>query len=339
MTYNEVLVNARKTILNCKACPECNGLGCGNTLPGPGSKAPGNGAHVNWTAWKDIRLNFDTFVEDAPVDTGCMLFGREFKLPLMSGPIGAMTQYSREDVTVAFNDGVMEGTAATGTIDCFGDGLAATTLPGALESIARHHASAIPVLNPLPNEVIMKNMDLFEESEALAMCVVVDSAGLSHWKHAGFKAGSKTVADLKELKAHTKKPFLVKGIMTAKGALQAVEAGADGLIVSNHGGRALADVPGTAEVLPEIVKAVKGDTTIIVDGGIRHGVDMGKALAIGADAVLICRPFAVAWFGGGAEGVKLYIEKLKQEFSEAMYMVGARKTADLNPEMLHFKNG
>ena len=64
MTYGEVRENARKTILNCRACPECNGLGCGNTLPGPGSKAPGNGAHVNWQAWKDIRLNFDTFAEE-----------------------------------------------------------------------------------------------------------------------------------------------------------------------------------------------------------------------------------------------------------------------------------
>ena len=334
MTYREVLENARKTILNCKACPECNGLGCGNTLPGPGSKAPGNGAHENWSAWKRIRLNFDTFAEDGPVDTGCDLFGRRFSRPLMSGPIGSMTQYSKEDVTVAFNDGVMEGTACTGTIDCFGDGVTPETLSGALESLKKHHPAAIPVFNPMPNASIMKKMDLFEDTDALAMCVVVDSAGLSHWKHIGDQPGTKTIADLKELKAHTGKPFLVKGIMTAKGALQAVEAGADGIIVSNHGGRALADVPGTAEVLPEIVKAVKGETSIIVDGGIRHGVDMVKALAVGADAVLICRPFAVAWFGGGAEGVKTYIELLKNEFSEAMYMVGARKTSDLNPEML-----
>ena len=336
MTYNEILENARKTILNCKACPECNGLACGNTLPGPGSKAPGNGAYDNWKAWKDIRLNFDTFVEDGPVDTGCELFGKAFSLPLMSGPIGSMTQYSREDVTVAFNDGVMQGTAATGTINSFGDGVAPATLPGALESIRRHHAAAVPVFNPMPNRSIMQKMELFEDS-ALAMCVVVDSAGLSHWKHSGDQPGSKTVSDLRELKAHTNKPFLVKGIMTAKAALQAVEAGADGIIVSNHGGRALADVPGTAEVLPEIVRAVKGNTAIIVDGGIRHGVDMVKALAIGADAVLICRPFAVAWFGGGAEGVKSYIELLKTEFSQAMYMVGARKVADLNPDMIRYR--
>ena len=75
MTYQEVLENARKTILNCKVCPECNGLGCGNTLPGPGSKAPGNGAHENWKGWKAIRLNVDTFVPDTAVDTRMDLFG------------------------------------------------------------------------------------------------------------------------------------------------------------------------------------------------------------------------------------------------------------------------
>ena len=336
MTYQEVLENARKTILNCKACPECNGLACGNIVPGPGSKAPGNGAHDNWAAWKSIRLNFDTFAEDGPADTGCTLFGRAFSLPLLSGPIGSMMQYSREEVTAAFNDGVMEGSAAAGTIDCFGDGGAPNIIPGALASMAKHHAAAIPIFNPMPNGIILKKMELFEGSDALAMGVVVDSVGLSHWKNAPVKPERKTVAALKELRAHTKKPFLVKGIMTVKGALQAVEAGADGIIVSNHGGRVLSDVPGTAEVLPEIAEAVKGQTTIIVDGGIRHGIDMVKAIAAGADAVLICRPFAVAWFGGGAEGVRTYIELLKREFSEAMYMVGARKVSDLNPAMLRF---
>lgn len=334
MTWNEVLDHARSSILNCKACPECNGLACGNTLPGPGSKAPGNGANDNWRAWKRLKLNFDTFVPDGPVDTTLQLFGREYTLPLLTGPIGSMTQYSKTDVTVAFNDGVMQGTAETGTIDCFGDGVAEATLPGALASMKKHRASAIPVFNPMPNSVILKKMELFEESNAPAMCVVVDSAGLSHWKHQGPQPGSKTVADLKELKAHTEKPFLIKGIMTAKGALQALEAGADGIIVSNHGGRALADVPATAEVLPEIVQAVHGQAAVIVDGGIRHGVDMVKALCLGADAVMICRPFAVAWFGGEADGVKTYIEMLRSELSGAMYMVGARKLSDLNPDMV-----
>ena len=177
-------------------------------------------------------------------------------------------------------------------------------------------------------------MERFEQSGTLATCVVVDSAGLSHWKFKGEGPGSKTVEDLKLLKSFTKKPFLIKGIMTAKAARQAVEAGADGIIVSNHGGRVLPDVPPTAEVLPEIAQAVKGQTKIIVDGGIRHGSDIVKALALGADAVMICRPFAVAWFGGDVEGIETYVEKLRDEFTGAMYMVGARKLSDLCPDMV-----
>ena len=335
MQYEEILSNARKSILNCKACPECNGLGCGNTLPGPGSKAPGNGANDNWKAWKAIRLNVDTFVPDGAVDTSCSLFGRTFSLPLLTGPIGSMTQYSKDDVTVPFNDAMIQACAETGIIDCFGDGIAPNVITGALESLARHaDADVIPVLNPLPNDRIREKIAQFESSNTLAVCVVVDSAGLSHWRFRANGPGSKTIEDLRSLKASTSKPFIVKGIMTARAAQQAVEAGADGIIVSNHGGRVLPDVPATAEVLPEIVEAVRGQTTIIVDGGIRHGSDMVKALAIGADAVLICRPFAVAWFGGGTEGIKTFIERLRSEFTEAMYMVGARKISDLCPDMV-----
>ena len=303
MTYQEVLENARKTILNCKVCPECNGLGCGNTLPGPGSKAPGNGAHENWKGWKAIRLNVDTFVPDTAVDTRMDLFGHRFSLPILTGPIGSMTQYSREDVTVGFNAAMIRACAETGIVDCL-------------------------------NAQICEKIERFESSGTLASCVVVDSAGLSHWRFKGEGPGSKTVEDLKFLKSCTKKPFLIKGIMTAKAALKAVEAGADGIIVSNHGGRVLPDVPSTAEVLPEIARAVKGQTKIIVDGGIRHGSDMVKALALGADAVMICRPFAVAWFGGDVEGIKTYVETLREEFTGAMYMVGARKLSDLCPDMV-----
>lgn len=332
MTYAEVRENAKKTILNCKACPECNGLACGNTMPGPGSKAPGNGANVNWRGWQEIRLNMDVFAPDGPVDTGTELFGRALSLPLLTGPIGSLTQYSKEDVTIPFNDGVIQGCAETGVVDCFGDGLAPGVLEAGLASMAKHGAAAIPVINPIAMEDIQREMAIVNETDAMAVCVVVDSAGLSIWSGGGF--GSKTTEQLRQLREGTKKPFVVKGIMTAKNALQAAEAGADAIIVSNHGGRVLPYAPATAEVLPEIAEAVGGRMKIIVDGGIRSGADMLKALALGADAVLICRPIAVAWFGAGAEGVKVYVEKLRGELKEAMYMCGARSLADIGPEMV-----
>ena len=118
-------------------------------------------------------------------------------------------------------------------------------------------------------------------------------------------------------------PFILKGIMTARGAEKAVEAGAAGIVVSNHGGRVLDDCPATAEVLADIVTAVDGRAKILVDGGIRTGNDVFKALALGADGVLIARPFVTAVYGAGADGVAAYVEKLGSELADTMRLCGA----------------
>ena len=117
---------------------------------------------------------------------------------------------------------------------------------------------------------------------------------------------------------------------------KSVDAGAAAIIVSNHGGRVLAGTPATAEVLPEIVDAVGGRAKIIVDGGIRSGVDIFRALALGADAAMICRPFLISYYGGRTEGIVSYIEKLRAELIDTMYMCGARSIADINRSMIRF---
>jgi len=110
--------------------------------------------------------------------------------------------------------------------------------------------------------------------------------------------------------------------MTPDEAELAVEAGVKAIVVSNHGGRVLDETPGAAEVLPEIAARVKGKVTILADGGVRSGVDVLKLLALGADGVLIGRPLIVAAFGGGALGVKVYLEKIAKELREAMLLTG-----------------
>ena len=119
-----------------------------------------------------------------------------------------------------------------------------------------------------------------------------------------------------------------------KGALKAKEAGAAAIVVSNHGGRVQDQCPATAEVLPEIVKAVGGSMKIFVDGGIRSGVDIFKALALGADAVIIARPFVTAVYGGAEEGVKAYIDKLAGELADTMAMCGAFSLHEITPDMV-----
>ena len=101
-----------------------------------------------------------------------------------------------------------------------------------------------------------------------------------------------------------------------------MEAGAAGIIVSTHGGRVLDHCPATASVLPAIADAVGDKMTILVDGGIRTGHDVFKALALGADAVLIGRPYVVMVYGGAEEGVAAYTAKLRAELSDCMAMTG-----------------
>ena len=103
----------------------------------------------------------------------------------------------------------------------------------------------------------------------------------------------------------------------------------------DRNGRVLDQCPATAEVLPEIAAALKGTgVKVLVDGGIRTGVDVFKALALGADGVLICRPFVTAVYGGGAEGVKCYIDKLAGELADTMQMCGAHSIEEITPDMV-----
>ena len=166
------------------------------------------------------------------------------------------------------------------------------------------------------------------------MAMDVDAAGLPFLKNMTPPAGSKSVAELAEIIKLAGVPFIVKGIMTVKGALKAKEAGASAIVVSNHGGRVLDQCAATAEVLEEIADAVKGSMKIFVDGGIRSGTDIFKALALGADAVLICRPFVTAVYGGAEEGVKLYIEKLGAELKDTMQMCGAHSLKEITKDMV-----
>lgn len=338
MDYNEVLINAKKNIgPNCKVCPECNGLACGNKMPGPGSKAPGNGANDNWKAWRGIKLNMDTIVPDAPVDTGIEFLGKSLSMPLISAPVGSLkAQYNPTDDIRDFNVCCAEAAERCGIASSFGDGLDARVFPHGCEVSKAHGGIAIPVINPLNMETIMANLDTANTAMPFAVSVVVDSAGLPHLKKISPDAGSKSVEQLSELCKYAKMPVIIKGVMTAQSALKAVDAGAAAIIVSNHGGRVLAGTPATAEVLPEIVDAVGGRAKIIVDGGIRSGVDIFRARALGADAAMICRPFLISYYGGRTEGIVSYIEKLRAELIDTMYMCGARSIADINRSMIRF---
>ena len=337
MTYQEVLENARAVLSkNCKACPVCNGKACGNHIPGPGAKGVGDTAIRNFEKWQAVRVNMDTIHPCVTPDTSLNLFGKTFRYPFFAGPVGAVTvHYSDKYDDMAYNNILVKACADNGIAAFTGDGLNGEVMKVACKAIAASGGTAIPTVKPWNLETIQEKLGYCRESGCFAVAMDIDAAGLPFLKNMNPPAGSKTVEQLAEIAGMVGKPFIVKGIMTVAGALKAKEAGASAIVVSNHGGRVLDQCPATAEVLPAIADAVGGKMTILVDGGIRSGMDVFKALALGADAVLIGRPFVNMVYGGGFEGVQVYVDKLKAELADTMAMCGAHCLADIKRSMLY----
>ena len=331
MNYAECLELARGKMGNyCKACPECNGRACKNQMPGPGAKGIGDTAIRNYDKWKEIRVQMDTLVEKRPIDTSLSLFGKNFQYPFFAGPVGAVNMHYGDSLNdVSYNDILVSSCAEFGIAAFTGDGMDSNMMVAATEAIKKAGGLGIPTVKPWNVEMVREKMALVKDAGAFAAAMDIDAAGLPFLKNFNPPAGSKSVEELREIVKAAGVPFIVKGIMTVKGALKAKEAGAAAIVVSNHGGRVLDQCPATAEVLEEIATAVDGSMKIFVDGGIRSGTDVFKALALGADAVIIARPFVTAVYGGGREGVEVYIQKIGSELADTMAMFGVSSLSEI----------
>ena len=335
MTYQQVIQQARGQMGPCKACPVCDGKGCRGTIPGPGAKGIGDTAIRNYNAWQAIRLNMDTICASGQPDTRCSLLGQQFSLPVFAGPVGAVQlHYGQKYNDIDYNDILVPACREAGILAFTGDGADPAVMVAACGAVKQCGGFGIPTVKPWDAATIAEKMALVRDARALAAAMDIDAAGLPFLKNHVPPAGSKTVAELREIIAAAGVPFLIKGIMTVRGAQKALEAGAAGIVVSNHGGRVLDGTPATAEVLPEIAAAVGGRALVLVDGGIRTGLDVFRALALGADAVLIARPFVTAVYGAGADGVRSYVAQLQAELADAMSMCGARSLADISRDMV-----
>lgn len=337
MTYPEVLASARTCMgPYCKSCPVCDGTTCKNTIPGPGAKGIGTGFIRNYRAWQELCVNMDTICDNVPVDTSFEFFGRSMKLPVFAAPVGAMRMhYGDKYDDITYNDILVSACAAAGILAFTGDGVDPKVMQGASAAIAKNEGAGVPTIKPWNMELIREKIELVRKAAPAAIAMDIDAAGLPFLKNLQPPAGSKNVSELREIAQWAGVPFILKGIMTVRGAEKALEAGASAIVVSNHGGRVLDNCPATAEVLPEIADAVGDKMTILVDGGIRSGMDVFKALALGADAVLIGRPFVNMVYGGGAEGVRVYADKLRSELADTMAMCGAHSLAEISRDMIY----
>lgn len=332
MNWKEVRQKAKGQLEGfCRVCPVCDGRACAGEVPGMGGIGTGASFKANLKALEKYRVNLRTLHGAANPDTGTSILGREISFPILAAPLtGASYNMGGKLTEREFIGAVIKGSSLAGTIGMCGDGGDPGFFDSALEAIQEEGGRGIAVIKPRANQAIMERMARAEKAGALAAGVDVDGAGLIIMAAHGQPVGPKSQSELRELAASTRLPFIVKGVMTVDEAVAAVRAGAAAIVVSNHGGRILDHTPGAAEVLPQIAARVKGSVTILADGGVRSGVDVLKLLALGADAVLVGRPVIVGAFGGGAQGVRLVLEKMAGELKQAMILTGCADVKDID---------
>jgi L-lactate dehydrogenase (cytochrome)/(S)-mandelate dehydrogenase len=145
--------------------------------------------------------------------------------------------------------------------------------------------------------------------------------------------------DVEELRQIWKGPLVLKGIMHPEEAKRAIDHGVDGVIVSNHGGRQLDGSPASIDALPDVVDAVSGRIPVLVDGGVRRGVDVVRALALGASACLVGRPQLWGLAVAGEEGVAHMLDIYRREIDRVMGLCGVTRIADIDKTLLFTKPG
>ncbi len=308
----------------------------------------------NVEAWRRWRLRPRVLVDVSEVTTEAELLGARMSMPVLVAPVAYQRLVDPEGEV-----GMARAAAEAGTAMCLST--LATTRPSEL-------AAAVPAakrwfqLYCFRDEAVTRALiDEAVDSGFGAIVVTVDApragnrerdrrtgfripAGLGVPSVAAAMGVERTLtieetfglmnpalgwADLEDLASECSLPVLVKGLLTAEDAELAVQHGAAGVVVSNHGGRQLDRAPATGDALPDVVEAVAGRAPVLVDGGVRRGVDVAVALALGADAVLVGRPALWGLAVAGAEGVKRVLGLLREELELTLALCGCASPAEL----------
>lgn len=314
---------------------------------------------ANRAAWDAITLVPRVLRRLPTLDTGCTLLGRNWPTPLLVAPM-ALQRLAHPDGEVAM--AVAASAQGTGMVMSSQGSMRLETVADAAGAQADRGPLWFQLYFLPEREATLQLVRRAEAAGYEALVVTVDAsvrAARSAEQRAGFHlpAGISTVNlpvpaapavgiralaarapgwdDVAWLCAQARLPVLLKGVLHPADVQEAVANGAGGLIVSNHGGRTLAGAVATACALPAIVAAARGTLPVLVDGGIRSGSDVFKALALGAQAVLVGRPAVWGLATAGAAGAAHVLRLLRDELELVMAQCGAGNLAGISPALLH----
>lgn len=314
----------------------------------------GGTLRANRQGFEQFRLRMRRLVDVREIDLSMELFGESYPLPILIAPCGSQKAFHPEGEVAVARAARTRGVGqilSTVTSTSVEDVNQARGRPvwfqlytnpdweGTQAIVRRAEASGCPVLAltvdlPTSNREALARFRRDTNEECL-VCHAPD-AGVIPRKpmFAGTEINRPNTSFMdweyvERLRDFTSMQFVLKGIVTAEDAGMAVEHGVDGIIVSNHGGRSENSGRSTIECLPEVVEAVRGRIPVIVDGGFRRGTDIFKALALGADAIAIGRPYLWGLASFGQEGVETVLDLLGRELEIVMQQAGTTRVADI----------
>jgi hypothetical protein len=295
---------------------------------------------ANFDALAGVKMNLTTIHGASDPRIDYEFFGHTLAMPVLPAPLAGMKGNMGDPMGEReFLAAMCEGALDAGSIPFTADGPQPMSFELGIEMLERFGGRAVPTLKPRQQETFLEMARKARERGAAVIATDIDAAGIILMKRAGQPAGPWPVETWEKTISRAGLPVILKGVMTVEDAELAVRAGAAGIVVSNHGGRVLDHTPGTAEVLPEIAAAVRGKTRILADGGIRSGVDVLKMLALGAEAVLVGRPMAVAAVGGGREGVAFLLNRYAEQLRTAMMYAGCGSLAEISSSSIRRRKG
>jgi 4-hydroxymandelate oxidase len=308
----------------------------------------------NEAAWRRLWIRPRLMVDVSAVDPSCTLLGERLAVPILLAPMAAQRLLHPEGELAA-----ARAAAGAGTVYCLSSRATADLAAVAAVSTGplwfqlyvagdREHSAKViaraaehgfrAVLLTIDMPVAGRRERELRHGDSLPAGIAITShlgdELVGERKPVGGWDATLTWDDIAWLRAAGGLPVFVKGVLTAEDAVAAVQAGVDGIVVSNHGGRQIDGCVPTAAALPEVVAAVGGQVPVLVDSGIRDGGDVLRALALGADAVLVGRPYAWGLATGGEAGATAVIEAFADDLRRVMALTGCATLADVGPERI-----
>ncbi len=334
LTWEQVEAKARQRFGDkiCWVCKTCDGTTCASGVPGMGGVGRMNSFIDNSRALAEWKILPRYLREDVSPDTTFELFGRKFEHPLMAAPMtGAVTNMGGAVDEYAFARDLLAGCRDTGTVAWLGDGASPEKFEQIIRALEEVEGFGVLICKPRSDrDELRRRFHVARASGVIAVGIDIDAIKFKTMVQRGTGSAALGFDEVRRLRDEIDIPFVLKGIMSPADAEMARRAGVDAIVVSNHGGRILDDMPGTARVLPEVAAAAGRAMTVIADGGIRCGRDAFKMMALGAKAVLVGRTAAIAAVGGERAGVKFLFREYAQDLRQTMTICGPARLDEIH---------